>query len=355
MNQRTVFSFVLPATCAACAALALDCDDGDSSAIAPIFPADASASGPPGARTEAPPVDAGSDVARYPVGPVDATAVTTATPDAGAGGGPGAGGPGTRAEAGAPVVEASAPTSYLRFADWAPDVPSGYGLDICLVTRGTSTVSGPLIGAGVPFPLVSRYLSVAPGRYDLRVIARGAGSPDCSSGVSASGLPELVANGHMTFALVGSISPRGNDPPAKITTFLDQPLVSSDSQATVRFINATPASAAADFGGGSLRAGNFSALVNDVQFGRAVSPTGTGTDVNGYVLAPPRSASPISAHTVGASTDLAVASNAAWNRGSLATVVLVNGANNGPPPQFLVCLDNAPAEGAFAACSILTQ
>jgi hypothetical protein len=301
---------------------------------------------------------------------------------AAADGGAGAesGGPGSEGGAG----PAALPTgSLVRFANWAPDSPSA-GFDVCTAAPGGLTWTGPLLGNAVRFPQVGRYVQLAAGSYDVRAVPPA--STDCSTSIAeAIGLPPLPANGHITFALVGAISPRGSDPPAALVAFTDD-VTAPAGQAALRFINATPAATSVDFGTGSQRTGNYAALADDVLFGQASSassaaPLDAGLnplpldggfnfsldaalssgglagapDSNGYLfLAPtPRAGVVLSARAVGANTDLATGSGATLRAATVSTVAIVNGGSDGVTPQLLLCRDEAVANG-LSACSVLS-
>jgi hypothetical protein len=252
------------------------------------------------------------------------------------------------AEAGHPVT-----TGFVRFANWAPDATSP-GLDICLQATGATSWSGPLLGGGgVPFPMVSRYLAIAPGTYALRVVPASSTCADLPV-AAAVGLPAIALGTHATFALVGDLTPINLDPPPKVVAFVDDSAAPGGG-AALRLINATPAAAALDFGTGALASGSFSPLALDVEFGRpslSAAP-GLAIDANGYLLVTPSAGVQLSAHEVGATADLATGSDATWAAGHATTVVVINGDAVGPPPQLLLCRDDAPAQGAFAACATL--
>ena len=91
---------------------------------------------------------------------------------------------------------------------------------MCLAPAGTTAWVGPLLaqtfpagslgqgGAnGLQFPAVTRYFGVAPGQYDIQVVASG--STDCTVGLLAeTDLPALGVNARTTFATVGDVNPR---------------------------------------------------------------------------------------------------------------------------------------------------
>jgi hypothetical protein len=247
----------------------------------------------------------------------------------------------------------SAPTSLVRFANWAPDAPAE-GFDVCMLAGDTIEWSGPLLGQGVTFPSVSAYAEVKPGAYELRVVA--AGSTTCDKPVaSVLALPQLLAKTRWTFALIGDATPIGRDPPGKVVAFADD-VKSRSSNADVRFINATPAAAAVDFGSSGLFGGDFTPLAIDVQFGQAssVAPgAATPPDADGYLHLDARSDVTLEARAVGTGTVISTGSNAAWAPSSVTTIALVDGASGGPAPQLLFCRDDGPSRAGLSPCKIL--
>ncbi len=350
MKSHTPFA-VLRASCAVLAAATFSCGgNGHTSPSSPALSVDASP-GPAGDAGAHKPARAGvaHDGANPSTG--DFANPTTTRPGADAGaGGLDAGRAGADAQAAAP----NTPPTAIRFADWAPDAPAG-GYDLCTANPGDLTWTGPLLGFGVTFPRVGRYVTLAPGSYDFRVVA--AGSPDCSvSIVDAIGVPAIATNQHLTIALVGAVSPQGAQVPAQIVSFMDD-VSPVAGQAQLRFINAAPAATVVDFGTGSLRAGNFMPLASDVLFGQTAVGAGISDggapDTNGYLTVAPLMRAVLSAQAVGAMTDLTTASNVTMAAGSVDTITIVNGAGTSATPQMLLCRDNAPAEGTMSSCSVL--
>ena len=82
----------------------------------------------------------------------------------------------------------------VRVAHASPDAPA---FDVCVAPHGTATFQGPLLArlaasvtaatgidagaVGVSFSQVSAYVSLAPGQYDVRLVAAGASSCDPSA------------------------------------------------------------------------------------------------------------------------------------------------------------------------------
>lgn len=267
----------------------------------------------------------------------------------------------SEADAGAPPTQ-----SLVRIANFAAGAPAG-GYDVCLAPAGTTSWMNPILsttfpagslgsgGSGVPFPSVTQYFPVAPGTYDLQLVAAGAG---CDKGVIAPtyGLPALTVGSRTTFAAVGDARPTGNDAPLKVVAFQDEQSAGADA-ATLRIINAIPSMGYVDVGTGSMASNTFSPLAVYVAFGTAGTRLGDGgaADGAGYALVAPWSGVQLSAHPSGTPTDAVTASNVSLAAGSATTMVLVGGGNGITPPQFLACTDSAPMQGALSACALVAR
>lgn len=263
---------------------------------------------------------------------------------------------------------AAAPQALVRLADWTPDAPSA-GFDACLAPTGTSDWIGPLLAqtfpagspgqggeSGLQFPSVTKYFGVAPGQYDMQVVASG--SNDCTAGLlPVTPLPALGLDSRTTLATVGDVDPRGNDTGLKVAVFFDD-VGAASREATVRVINAIPSVAYLDVGTGSLMANDFAALFTSAGFGVVGSSLADGGSVGltGYTSIAPVTAAQFSAHPTGTeSTDTATATGVSLSAGSVTTMAVVNGANGGFPPQFLVCTDSGPASDEQTPCRVYAQ
>jgi hypothetical protein len=288
----------------------------------------------------------------------------------------GAGEKGTASDAGAGEERtasdadagAAVPRAFVRLADWTPDAPSA-GFDACLAPTGTSAWIGPLLaqtfpagslgqgGAnGLQFPSVTEYFGVAPGQYDLQVVAPG--STDCTTGLlPVTRLPALGLGSRTTLATVGDVDPRGNDTGLKVAVFFDD-VEATSREATVRIINVIPSVAYLDVGTGSLLAHDFAALFTSAGFGVVDSNLADGGSLGltGYTSIAPVTAAQFSAHPTGTDThDTATATNVSLAAGSVTTMAVINGANGGFPPQFLVCTDSGPASDDQTPCMVYAQ
>jgi hypothetical protein len=274
-------------------------------------------------------------------------------------------------EAAASVIDAGPPTvALLRIANWSPDSPP---VDACTSPHGAAAFSGPVIAAlaassdaGAPaslaFPFVSAYLVVAPGQYDVRIVAGGA--LDCSVGIGPdqTSLPALAAGASETVALVGEASPTGADPPLQLVGLLDD--VSSSAPVAMRCFNAAPALPRIDFGTGTLAAATYKPLFQSVPFGHAsnvqeAAPTADASvpavDARGYETIKSLSNATLSAHLSMAGTDAISSAGFYAASGSILTIAIVDGtsAETPPTPKLLECVDNAGTVGSVSNCQVL--
>jgi len=279
--------------------------------------------------------------------------------------------------------DGGSPAPLVRFADWAPDAPAA-GLDVCWNAPGDSRWYGPLLGTGVPFPKVGAYTKL-PGQmsYNLRVVAAGDSSCASAAGMAID-LPALPPDAHVTIALMGAISASGNEQPAKVLRFTDD-TSAPQGEAAVRFIDALTGVMQVVFGTGTHSNFSFSALTGNVGFGASATALADGgaADANGYLLLSPATASALSVgvpsgqsdistssstefvdggfvnnpgmnNLFGPGMDVTSASNAAWAAGDVVTIALVDGTGGGGGAQLVQCRDNAPAQGSFSDCAVLT-
>jgi hypothetical protein len=274
---------------------------------------------------------------------------TTGVPYAKGSLGPGAGGQQPGAEAGVATTTTPTPATAIRFADLAPDAPAA-GYDICTSPPGDLSWTGPVLGGAIAFAQVGRYVAMMPGSYDVRVVAPN--STDCSQPVATGlGLPALAANQHITYALVGYITPTGQDPSASLVAFVDE-TTAAGGQTALRFVNASPAAAALDFG--IDRGGTFAPIAQDVLFGAADSTLVDGgiADSNGYLLSAPLVMATLDARQLGDMSSLVSAANVSLGGGTVNSIFAINGGTDNAAPQLLLCQDNTPMQGMLSACSI---
>jgi len=209
------------------------------------------------------------------------------------------------------------PQTYLRIAHVSPDSPP---IDVCAAPHGTSVFQGPLVGqlaaslataaggeggavgdggaVGIGYSQVSAYLPLAPGQYDVRIVAAGAtscASPlalarpfggadagsdedagdatapidatapldatapvDASAALDASidgsspasdwtNLPVLPFNTYATLLVAGDLSPVGGDAPLEVTVLRDDAILAGGA-VVLRAVNAVPSETSLDFG-----------------------------------------------------------------------------------------------------------
>lgn len=278
----------------------------------------------------------------------------------------------TEDASGAPGVQigpTSSTQALVRIANWVPDSPAT-GYDVCLAPAGTMAWIGPILaqdfdaGAlgeggpnGIQFPNCTAYVSLAPGQYDLQVVLPGTG---CSTGImgTTSGLPFLSAGSATTFAVTGTVHQIDNDSPMKISPLSDETAGVADG-ALLRFVNADPTLASVVLGTGDPAQGTFVALFPDAPYAvpASVLADGGATDSNGYALVAPFSGQELSVQPLGSTTDLTTAAHATAAAGTVTTLVLINGADEGSstvaPPQLMACIDSAQPAGALSQCTVL--
>jgi hypothetical protein len=271
----------------------------------------------------------------------------------------------------APADGALAETStsaraYLRVANWSPDAPA---VDFCIAPHGTSAYQGPLAGAlaasaeassqALSFPSVSAYVGLAPGAYDVRVVAFGAATCGVGIGNDLTTLPALAPNTFGTVALLGENVPNGGDPGLSVVGFVDG--ATTTGGVSLRFVNASPGLASATLGTGALSNKSFKALFSGVAFGTASTSAEAQkpdaatvpVDAHGYLLNQTLSGVTLSAHAAAATADAVVTSNLSVAAGADVTIVLVGGTSSGVPARLLECADNAGSAGEFSDCMLL--
>jgi hypothetical protein len=255
------------------------------------------------------------------------------------------------------------PSAGIRFANWSPDAPS-VGYDLCIALHGTTAWQGPLLSqevgdAGVigdsgtsslQFPTLTNYFELdfpsdagTSPQFDFEIVAEGSTCTAPLSGTSpATDLPTLTNGGFYTIAIVGDTSTSGtNDPGLKIVG---------------------PSIASADFGTGSEKGTNFSALLTGVGFGTAASTaeSDAGTvDPNGYLTVPAASGLTFSVHPSMQTVDTAVASGQTIAGGDITTMVLVGAKSGVNFAEFLVCKGdgavNATSNSLLSNCTTVTM
>ncbi|MET0591941.1 MAG: DUF4397 domain-containing protein, partial [Polyangiaceae bacterium] len=253
--------------------------------------------------------------------------------------------------------------AHVRVAHLSPDAPA---VDVCLAKTGAPfTGAGVLrrlnVTAGLAYSQVTTYLDLPLGSYTVRLVA--ATATDCASAAvpDTSGVT-VIDNLYATVAALGDFTvpptdggaPDGGSsdagtsdagtPPSSfgLKVFVDNKAAPIPAgNINLRFIHASPGTAAVDVGLGS--AGSFVPVFANVGFRNFGA--GVGIDPNGYVSRAPLAAQTISARLSGGTTDAIVVPNVTITADSLATAFAIGKVGDATKPlKVLLCLDsNAPA------------
>jgi hypothetical protein len=335
--------------------------------------------------------------------PTDATSDATERLDGAAGDA------GPPIETGAPIprfsLDATAPVSSIRLANWSPDAPA---VDFCVAPHGTSVFHGPLLSAGaaaiveagmadagttsLAFPLVSAYLPIPPGQYDVRLVAGG--STDCSAMIipDTTTLPPLGVGGAVTFALIGATQPQGSEPSLGIVGFPDD--LGTPNGVAMRVINASIDLPNIDFGVANvyqppflgIRFGNASAApdagppeasTEEASAPETSTPDASNldasldgpapeaappppmTDPNGYYSPETLSGATLTARGTGLTAPAAVATGVTVAPGVDLTIAVLglgpSVTDASASTVLLECVDNAGTVGLSGDCTIISH
>jgi hypothetical protein len=259
------------------------------------------------------------------------------------------------------------PIALVRVANWSPDAP---GVDFCIAPHGTSAYTGPLLAQesaaidastlSLVYPKVSAYIQVPPGQYDVRAVV--AGAANCATGIGAdlTSAPPLAIGTFATLAIVGRAHGGDGATKLRLAAFLDEG-VGSGKKLALRFINASTALGAADFGTGTAGA-SFKPIFTSAAFGASGAiPDAGGADgaitgdSHGYALLSALASATVSAHATGATSDAVVARGVGIAGGAVVTAALLDStdvtADGGPTYQLLECVDNAGTVGVAGSCA----
>jgi hypothetical protein len=260
----------------------------------------------------------------------------------------------------------------VRFANWSAGAPA---VDFCLAPHGTTAFQGPLLAAlaggsdagagavGLAFPETSGYLSIAPQRYDARLVT--AGSINCSAPVTEdeTNLPEWTSGTLATVALLGDLSaPDGGPGNLTLAGFLDE---LSTTAVAVRFINAVAGSAPVNFGFQEPSSPQFYQIYTEVAFAQAGTVTGgfdaAATPAETY-LSDNIGSQTVSFAVQSGSNDSVfevTAPDLTLAAGSVTTFVFVGPVSipdaGAPVDELLMCVDNAGTVGLLGACSVIAN
>jgi hypothetical protein len=239
-------------------------------------------------------------------------------------------------------------SSSVRLVNLISDAPA---FDVCLRTHGADPATpfdiGPLLAthglaAGLAYPQASSYVSVAPGTYDLRVVA--AGAPDCATRLD--GIPDRIdigsfdPHGHASLVAVGSL--------AKSFFALDvhrDEVTTAPDRAKLRFIHDTVAAPALDVGIGA--GGSFTPLFAGVPFRSAGA-----ADPYGYSDVAPSADTTLVLRIAGRTFDTLSVPGFSIGEGTVTTVfsIGVAGAGGALVGSVLRCADGDSA-APLSTCS----
>lgn len=253
--------------------------------------------------------------------------------------------------------------AHVRVAHLSPDVPA---VDVCVApTGGAFTGAGILrrlnVTTGLVYPQVTTYLDLPIASYTVRLVA--AAATDCAT-PAVPDTPNVVVvdNLYATIAALGDLTvPDAGAPDAGaddagtpsssfgLKVFVDNRAAPVPTgNINLRFIHASPGTAAVDVGLGS--GGTFAPLFINVAFRNF--GVGVGIDPNGYISTAPLAAQTLSARLSGGTMDAVVAPNITITANTLATAFAIGKVGNGAAPlRFLLCLDSNTPAGVLAACT----
>lgn len=230
-------------------------------------------------------------------------------------------------------VEPSTTTARVRIAHLSPDAPP---VDVCIAPAGTGEFTGPLLGTGLAFGSVTKYLDVEATQYDVRLVAPGAA--DCTTPLGGlpdfTELPALPDGASATIAAEGHVNGTVG---FRLAAYIDDTDVTF-GKAKLRFIHASPNTPAVDIGlGGGVA---FTPVFENIAFG-----------ASGYVETAPLDHNEISARATGTIADVIAIKPAPLPAGAIATAFAIGEIGNAHAPlDILLCVDNAPAADVLSQC-----
>ncbi len=199
------------------------------------------------------------------------------------------------------------------------------------------------LSAGVPYPAVSGYVSIAAGQFDFRLVAAGGNcSQDLAGTSDLTSVPPFAAGEAFTVLEVTGA--------ADSIQLLEDDSAAPDSQtAGLRFINASPSTPSLDLG--SVQdGGSFIPWLTGVQF---LSVGGSAQtyelDANGYLLVP--EVANVLLEIESQSQDLLDLSPPPGQQFPLSGEALYTlFALSGSPVSGLFCSDSAPSQSSHTPC-----
>lgn len=302
--------------------------------------------------------------------------------------------PGTDAgDAAAGDAEAGIATAFVRVANLSPDVAA---IDICVRPRsivadagaeaatdsaadsasdandgssaeasadasdgsGPAGFAGPLLkAAGIPTGLaysqVTAYLPIAPGAYDVRVVAPNG---DCATPIPGTldslGVVTATSTSYSTLAAIGLTTPQ-TVPAFQVKAYADEHTVAA-GQAKLRVINASPGTPNIDIGLGTGE--GFVLLIGNVAYpgvGASTLDAGVGIDASGYLQGPPVTSQTLVARLTGDPTDVLLVSGFTMPAGTITTTFAIGVvASVTTPLKLLICQDLDTSKAPLANCSV---
>jgi hypothetical protein len=286
---------------------------------------------------------------------------------------------------------------FVRFAHFVPDAPA---LDLCVVPHGSGSPAVSLLQtlalnladggveggapAGTPalsYSQVSNYVdlstrSFGAGAYDLRVLAAG---EDCTTGAGAGDagfapvntrVPSLLPGTFYTLAAMGDADRVNPDAMLQVAPFVDDTVLPSTADWSLRFINAAPSAPSLDFD--ELGEQLPIPVLIDALFGQAASvaivPVPYAATQNGYLtLSTSWRLSGSSTYPVGAAPSAGSATTSSYSAvgvlpGSLNTGIVTfigiggKSSDTTHPPAIEECQDGPVHPQAFLSpCTVLPQ
>ena len=245
-----------------------------------------------------------------------------------------------------PAAAAPQDRAQVRVAHLSPDAPA---VDVCLAPAGTGDFTGPVLEqaggpGGLAYAQATRYLEVAAGTYDVRVVA--ATAVDCASPVvpdtAGATLPGDAA---VTIAATGLVAPGEGQPGFALVPLVDDPEAAA-GRAKVRFVHASSGTPPVDVGAGTGE--SFTPLFTAVPF--------AGVDDDrapaGYLEADPLDGVTLSARATGTTADALVVPGVTLPAGAVVTVFAIGLLGGDPPLAALVCPDDTSETALLSECAL---
>jgi hypothetical protein len=248
------------------------------------------------------------------------------------------------------VVGGAPERAHVRIAHLSPDTPA---VDICLAAAGSGAFDQALFKtlgvAGISYPQITTYVDLPTGAYDVRIVHATASS--CAIGAVPDAQNVTIhADQTATVAAIGVLDPSGaaaSNPPLHLAIYADDTAVTS-GKTKLRFIHASPGTPAVDVG---LETGaSFTKVFANVAFGGTAIAYAAD---NGFVETMPVT-SDVAARLANQMSDALVVQNVALPANAISTAIAIGGKTGAStnPLAVLLCADNAPANGLWAACSV---